>query len=168
MQFRVTRNLTETSIRAGDAPRAAAISARQSATRTFDFGQARFGGMWTINGLGFDPDRFDAAPKLGTTETWVLRNTGGSNHFIHIHETDQQLVSRNGKPPPPYELMKETWNISGSQTVVVKLKFTRQPGRVRVPLPHPRTRGHVDDDPVPGGQLSCPRWAEKDGLLAVR
>lgn len=34
------------------------------------------------------------------------------------------LISRNRLPPAPYELMKETWNISAGQTVVIRLKFT--------------------------------------------
>jgi FtsP/CotA-like multicopper oxidase with cupredoxin domain len=123
MQFRVTRNHTETSS-VPSSLRPLPELGPSVLTRTFDFGQARVSGMWTINGQGFDPDRFDAQPVLGTTETWVLHNTGGSNHFIHIHEEDQQLVSRNGKPPAPYELQKDTWNISANQTVVVKLRFT--------------------------------------------
>ena len=42
---------------------------------------------------------------------------------------DQQLVSRNGGPPPAYELIKETWNIAAHQTVVIRLKFTDNIGR---------------------------------------
>ena len=84
--------------------------------------------VWTINGQAFDPDRIDAQPRLGTTETWILRNSGATTHLIHIHDVDQQLVSRNGAPPAPYELMKETWNLHANETIVVKLKFTDNTG----------------------------------------
>ena len=51
------------------------------------------------------------------------------NHVIHIHGVDQQLVSRNGVAPAPYERLKETWNLMGGETAVVKLKFTDNVGR---------------------------------------
>ena len=124
MQFRVTRDLTETSSVPAILRPLPMLDATSVVSRTFDFTQNRFSSKWTVNGQTFDPDRIDAQPKLGTTETWILRNRGGSNHYIHIHDVDQQLVSRNGLPPAPYELMKETWNISAGQTVVIRLKFT--------------------------------------------
>jgi plastocyanin len=96
-------------------------------TRTFEYG--RTGGHWTINGLRYDPNRMDAYPVLGTTEKWILRNLDSSPHIIHVHDVDQQLVSRNGNPPPPYELMKESWNISGGQTIEVLVKFTGYLGK---------------------------------------
>jgi len=129
MQFRVTRDLVETSSVPARLRPLPPLDPTSTTTRTFDFAQARLTGRWTINGLTFDPNRVDARPRLGTTETWIFRNRGGSNHFIHVHEVDQQLVSRNGGSPPAYERIKETWNISASQTVVVKLKFTDHVGR---------------------------------------
>ncbi len=97
------------------------------ATRTFEF--ARTNGKWTINGLGFDPNRVDASPVLGTTEKWVLRNPGGWSHIVHIHDVDQQLLARNGGAAAPWELTKEAWHIGGGQTVEVKLRFTDNVGR---------------------------------------
>ena len=129
MQFRVIRDLTETSSIPATLRALPVLDATSAVTRTFEFGQSRITGLWTINGQTFDPNRIDARPRLGTTETWIIRNRGLSNHYVHIHGVDQQLVSRNGGPPPPYELMKETWNISGGQTIVLKLKFTDNVGR---------------------------------------
>jgi len=129
MQFRVTRDLTDKSSVPATLRPLPTLDATSAVTRTFEFAQARIGKLWTINGQTFDPDRVDAQPRLGTTETWILRSRGGSDHLIHIHDVDQQLVSRNGAAPAPYELMKETWNISGGQTVVVKLKFTDHLGK---------------------------------------
>lgn len=128
MQFRVIRNLTETSSVPTTLRPLPVLDATSAVSRTFDFDRPRIGGRWTINNQPFDPERIDAQPKLGTTETWTLRNTGGSDHYIHIHGVDQRLVSRNGKPPAAYELLKETWDISAGQTVVVKLKFTDHTG----------------------------------------
>ena len=129
MQFRVTRDLTDNSSVPGKLRPLPSLGSPSAVTRTFEFGRARFSRQWTINGLPFDPTRVDAQPKLGTTETWILKNKSSSNHIIHIHDVDQQLVSRNGNAPAPYELMKESWNIRGGETAVVKLKFTDNVGR---------------------------------------
>ena len=128
MQFRVTKHMTETSSIPSTLRKLPALDPVSAVTRTFEFTQNRFTNQWTINGLTFDPNRIDAQPKLGTTETWILRNRGGSNHYIHVHDVDAELVSRNGTPPAPYELMKDTWNISAGQTVVIRLKFTDNTG----------------------------------------
>ncbi len=127
MQFRVTRDLTDNSSVPATLRSLPSLDSPSAVTRTFEFGQKD--GWWTINGRIFDSNRVDARPKLNTTETWVLKNMGWSDHVIHIHDVDQQLVSRNGAAPAPYELMKESWNISRGQTVVVKLKFTGHVGR---------------------------------------
>ena len=129
MQFRVTRDLTDNSSVPAKLRPLPSLGSPSAVTRTFEFGRTRFSLQWTINGLPFDPTRVDAQPKLGTTETWILKNKSSSNHIIHIHDVDQQLVSRNGNAPAPYELMKESWNIRGGETVVVKLKFTDNVGR---------------------------------------
>jgi FtsP/CotA-like multicopper oxidase with cupredoxin domain len=129
MQFRVTRDLTDNSSVPGRLRPLPSLDATSVVTRTFEFGQARITGLWTINGRSFDPNRVDAQPKLGTTETWIFKNKSGSSHIVHIHGVDQQLVSRNGAPPASYELMKESWNLGIGQTIVVKLKFTDNVGR---------------------------------------
>jgi spore coat protein A, manganese oxidase len=109
-------------------------------TRTFEF--RRSGGQWVINGLPFDPNRVDAQPVLGTTERWILRNAGGWDHTIHIHDVDHQLISRNGQPPTPDELTKESWYIGGGQEVEVKMKFSDHVGRY---VFHCHVLEHEDD-----------------------
>ncbi len=96
-------------------------------TRVFDFD--RVGNQWTINGKPFDHDRVDAQPVLGTTERWILRNSRSADHTIHVHNVDQHLITRNGQPPTPDELTKESWYIGGGQQVEVKLKFSDHTGR---------------------------------------
>jgi FtsP/CotA-like multicopper oxidase with cupredoxin domain len=109
-------------------------------TRVFEF--SRNGGQWRINGLPFDPNRIDAQPVLGTTERWILRNAGGWDHTVHIHDVDQQLISRNGQPPTADELTKESWYIGGGQEVEVKIKFTDNVGRY---VFHCHVLEHEDD-----------------------
>ena len=88
-----------------------------------------FSGAWTINDQTFDPNRIDASPRLGDTETWIFRNTSGSNHIVHLHDVDQQLVSRNGVAAKPYERMKESWSLGIGETIVLKVKFADNLGK---------------------------------------
>ena len=129
MQFRVDRDVTETSSVPAKLRALPALDATSAASRTFEFGKNRFTGAWTINGQTFDPTRVDASPRLGTTETWTFVNKSGTNHVVHIHDVDQQLVSRDGVPARPYELMKESWSLGIGETIVLKLKFTDNLGK---------------------------------------
>lgn len=129
MQFRVTRDLTDNSSVPTKLRALPALDATSVATRTFEFGRERVGGRWTINDQVFDPERIDVQPALNTTETWTLTNKSGVPHVIHIHDVDQQLVSRNGVAPAKYELMKESWQLGIGETVVVKLRFTDNLGK---------------------------------------
>jgi len=129
MQFRVSRDLVETSsipLRLRTLPK---LDATSAVTRTFVLSRSRTTGQWLINGLAFDPNRIDASPKLGTTETWIFKNGSSSNHVIHIHDVDQQLVSRNGVAAKPWERMKESWNLGIGESIVLRVKFTDNLGR---------------------------------------
>ena len=66
---------------------------------------------------------------LGTTERWILRNPRSTDHTVHVHNVDQQLITRNGQPPAPDELTKESWYLGGGQQVDVKIKFSDHTGR---------------------------------------
>jgi plastocyanin len=109
-------------------------------TRTWSFDRAD--GHWTINGLRFDPDRIDAQPVLGTTEKWIFTNPTGMSHTVHIHDVDQQCLSRSGGPCYPYESMKETWYLEPGETIEVKLRFTDYTGRYML---HCHMIEHADD-----------------------
>lgn len=126
LQFRVTQDLTDNSSIPG-ALRALPAIGVPTRTRTFVFDKTD--GHWTINGLRFDPNRVDALPVLGTTESWIFQNPTGAPHTVHLHGIDQQCVSRNGGPCFPYETMKETWLLGPGETIEVKLKFTDYTGR---------------------------------------
>jgi FtsP/CotA-like multicopper oxidase with cupredoxin domain len=112
-------------------------------TRTWDF--AFTNNHWTVNGLLFDHNRVDARPVLGTTERWIFRNVSAGfsdKHTVHVHGVDQQLISRNGAPPAPYELMKETWFLDPGETIEVLLKFSDHLGRFVI---HCHLLEHEDD-----------------------
>ena len=61
----------------------------------FDFD----GGLWTINGKVYDPNRIDAGIEQGSAELWTLRNDGNSwHHPIHSHFVEHIVVEIDGKP----------------------------------------------------------------------
>jgi spore coat protein A, manganese oxidase len=75
-----------------DLTTAAAVS-KSVITRTFVFD--RTNGMYAINGKFWDVKRFDARPRLGTTEIWRMVNkSGGWFHPIHIHLINFQILDR--------------------------------------------------------------------------
>jgi spore coat protein A len=128
MQLRVAKHMKDDSSVPATLRPLPVLDPVSAATRTFVFGQNRFTDQWTINGLGYDPARIDAKPRLGTTETWTFTNDSGLPHVVHIHDVDQQLVSRDGKPPAPWERMKESWALGIGETITVRLKFTDNVG----------------------------------------
>ncbi len=97
---------------------------------------------WTINGMGFDPKRIDARPVLGTTEKWIFTNPTGTTHMVHIHDVDQQCLTRDGGPCYPWETMKETWALGSGETIELKLRFTDHIGLYMM---HCHILEHEDD-----------------------
>jgi FtsP/CotA-like multicopper oxidase with cupredoxin domain len=126
LEFRVDHHRRETS-RLPTALRPLPDLPEPTVTRTWDFG--RDGDLWTINGLAFDPARTDARPRLGVTERWVFTNSSSVDHMVHVHEVDQQLLSRDGRAPAAYERIKETWFLEPGERVEVKLRFGDHTGR---------------------------------------
>lgn len=59
------------------------------------------GGLWTVNGRVFDPNRIDAGIEQGSAEIWTFRNAGNDwAHPIHSHFTEFLILEINGKPYP--------------------------------------------------------------------
>lgn len=57
------------------------------------------GGLWTINGLTYEPNRIDAGIEQDSAEIWTFRNTGNSwSHPIHSHFTEFIILEINGVP----------------------------------------------------------------------
>jgi FtsP/CotA-like multicopper oxidase with cupredoxin domain len=129
MQFRVTSHRAETSL-VPPALRPAPTFPPPLRTRTFNLGFEVSTGTWTINGQGFDPDRVDADPVLGTTERWIFVNSSFATHAIHIHDVDWRLESRDGQPPQPWEDgLKEVWHIKPGERISLITTFTDNVGR---------------------------------------
>ncbi len=85
---------------------------------------------WLINGRTFNPARVDARPQLGTTETWEIVNRTEVAHMMHIHATDWYLLSRNGKPPPPWEdCLKETFFVYPRERILLAGRFSDYTGK---------------------------------------
>ncbi len=112
-------------------------------TRRFHF--HRKNGMWVVNGKTWDKDRVDANPGLGDTEIWELyNNSGGWFHPVHIHLVDFRILSRNGKPPHPYEVgPKDTAYIGEGEKVRVLMKFGPHKGKYMI---HCHNLAHEDHD----------------------
>ncbi|WP_226007981.1 multicopper oxidase family protein [Natrinema salinisoli] len=96
-------------------------------TRQFFFIAGMLGGMSTINGNAYDPERIDADPRLGSTEIWEF--DADPAHPIHMHLVHFKVISRDGGPPGPYDAgWKDTVFLDGG-TVRVVAKFTPYRGK---------------------------------------
>ncbi len=64
-------------------------------------------------------------PSVGDVEIWELRNpSGGWHHPLHVHFVDFRILSRNGRPPLPYEVgPKDVAFLGENETVQVLIKF---------------------------------------------
>jgi hypothetical protein len=62
--------------------------------------------------------------------------------MVHIHDVDQQCISRNGKPCQSLEAIKETWNVAPGETLELKLRFTDHLG---IYMLHCHILEHEDD-----------------------
>ncbi|MCC7501727.1 MAG: multicopper oxidase domain-containing protein [Flavobacteriales bacterium] len=61
-------------------------------------------GMFTINGLMFDLNVINDTVLLGSTEIWEIENSSNMAHPFHIHGGSFYILTRDGMPPPAWEL----------------------------------------------------------------
>ncbi|MFT3865584.1 MAG: multicopper oxidase family protein [Solirubrobacterales bacterium] len=86
--------------------------------------------VWLINGRTFDPAYADASPRLGSLVTWEIRNETAVAHLMHLHHTSWYLLSRDGRPPPPWEdCLKDTFFVYPGERILVAGRLTDHPGR---------------------------------------
>lgn len=87
------------------------------------------GHMVSLNGRQFDMDRIDDNVRLGDTEIWEITTSrqmmmGSSGHPFHIHGTQFQILSRNGRTPPANERgWKDTVFVEAGETVRLIVRF---------------------------------------------
>ena len=85
---------------------------------------------WLINGKSFDPTYCDATARLGETVTWELHNKTSVAHLMHLHQTSWYLLSRDGRPPPPWEdCLKDTFFIYPGERIVVAGRLVDHTGK---------------------------------------
>lgn len=133
MQFRVGHRRPETAtVPASLRPLPGWVAAAErlpSHTWTISIG----GGLrprWLLNGRTFDPAYADVSPRLGTTQTWELRNRTEVAHLMHLHHSDFYMLSRNGRRPPPWEAcLKDTFFLDPGDRVLVAARFSDHPGK---------------------------------------
>ena len=132
MQFRVRGTAPDRTQVPETLPTPKLVDAPEDVSMTWDFsleGDAESGTFWAINGQAYDADRVDHTVKLGSVETWRLTNSSEVTHYVHIHEEQWRTVSRDGKPPPPWEQgLEDTWKLDPGEEVVVAARFTDYTG----------------------------------------
>jgi spore coat protein A, manganese oxidase len=85
--------------------------------------------MWQISGAGYDMDRIDARPKLGTTERWAFVNTSFMEHPMHLHGVHYRVLDRTDGPIHEADRgWKDTYLVPSGQTVRVQPYFASYPG----------------------------------------
>lgn len=94
--------------------------------RVFDLESMGING--TINGKYYDMDRIDEEVRQNETEVWVVRNLGGmmqtGGHPFHVHGTQFQIISRDGKAPAPEERgFKDTVFVEVGEEVLLRVIF---------------------------------------------
>ena len=87
-------------------------------------------GSWTINGKLFDVNQVRAKVKQGSAEIWTLKNvSGGWAHPMHVHFEEFQILSRNGRPAPPWEGRKDVLTVGPNEEVKIYMRFRDFLGR---------------------------------------
>ena len=85
---------------------------------------------WLINGKTFDPARSDAHPGAWHDRDLADHQQDQVTHIIHMHHTDWYMLSRNGKPPKPWEdCLKETFFVEPGDTIRVAGHFSDFTGK---------------------------------------
>ena len=132
MQFRVgKRQADETTVPQTLRPLPAWVADAPAATRAWEISiGVGFRPFWQINGKTFDPTESEAFPALGTTEHWRLVNRTKTAHVMHMHHTDWYMLSRNGKPPEPWEdCLKDSFLLDPGDTIEVAGHFSDFTGK---------------------------------------
>lgn len=101
-----------------------------SITRVFELESMGING--TINGKYYDMSRIDEEVEMNVNEIWVVRSLGGmmqiGGHPFHVHGTQFQIISRDGKAPLLEESgFKDTVFVDVGEEVRIRVVF-KYPG----------------------------------------
>ena len=86
----------------------------------------RSGGAWSVNGVFFN-EEISAFIRQNTAEIWTFESGGGWVHPAHPHMEEFQIRTRDGKPPPIYEIARKDMVGVGENVI-----GTRNSGEVEV------------------------------------
>jgi len=130
MRFDVTGKRTESGRLPSQMRPREAIPA-PSATRRWDLMFSTSGTPeWQLSGIGFDMERIDARPRLGTTERWLWVNRSHRAHPMHLHGVHFRVLERSsGTVPAGERAWKDTVMVAVDETVIVQPRFGPYPGR---------------------------------------
>jgi len=89
------------------------------------------GHMVSINGKKFDMHRMDDTVKMGDIQIWEVSSRGsmmiGNGHPFHIHGTQFQVLSRDGREIPPNEKgWKDTFFVGPNESVKIIVQFNHK------------------------------------------
>lgn len=96
-----------------------------------EFITGRSNGAWVINNKLWDPDTPQATVRLGDVEIWTFRNSsGGWAHPMHVHGSLSQILTRNGRPPAPWDAgMRDMVDLQPGDEVTFRVQFREFRGR---------------------------------------
>ena len=102
-----------------------------NASRRWDLSLISQGGVqWQIANRGFDPDRIDVRPRLGTSELWQWHNPSNRVHPMHLHGMLFRVLERSSGVIHPGERgWKDTIGVLPGETVTVQPWFVPYAGR---------------------------------------
>jgi spore coat protein A, manganese oxidase len=86
---------------------------------------------WQINGLGWDPNRIDVRPRLGSTEVWTFVNNSNRVHPMHLHGFFFKMLDRSTGPVALADKLgwKDTVGVLPNETVNVLAWFAPYSGK---------------------------------------
>ena len=98
-------------------------SLAQTGSRRIVFSENNDAGEFFINGKLYSPSRDDVVIPLGSVEKWDLVNSSAEVHTFHIHQTDFQVVARNGKSLE-FVGYQDTVDIGPGESIQIIIPFT--------------------------------------------
>ena len=84
---------------------------------------------WLLNGRSFNPAYADTHPRLGSVVTWEVHNRTSVAHVMHLHHNDWYLLERDGREPPPYERLKDTFFVFPGERILLAGHLADYPGK---------------------------------------
>lgn len=90
-------------------------------------------------------DRIDFAVAQGSTEVWEVISVDGTPHNFHVHDVQFQVLSIDGKAPPP-ELRgwKDTVHTLPDTPVRIAMQFRGPPNPAMPYMYHCHILNHED------------------------